>query len=143
MSIIIQDNIYSIPLCFNTCFLVFVLKEFLFQLFFAENLQEKSHSSLEQLKRLCRFNAGREIVIKDMLGSVVGRRLMPGAGLSPAQADLLRAVHAASGACMGKPQLLHLETPYLELGCKSQSILGTFCFFIGKWDAAGHCVIPS
>lgn len=68
---------------------------------------------------------------------------MLGAGLSPAQADLLRAGRAARRACMGKPQLLFLETPYLELGYKSQSILGTFCFFSGKWYAAGQCVAPS
>lgn len=65
---------------------------------------------------------------------------MLGAGLSPAQADLLC---AASGACVGKIQLLYLETPYLELGCKPQSILGTFCFFTGKQDTPGQCVIPS
>lgn len=65
---------------------------------------------------------------------------MLGAGLSPAQADLLC---AASGACMGKTQLLYLETPYLELECKPQSILGTFSFFTVKRDAAGQCVIPS
>lgn len=82
-------------------------------------------------------------MIKDMLGSMVGRRSMLGAGLSPAQADLLPAALAASGACMWKPQVLYLETPHLELGCRSQSILGTFCFFTGKWDAAGQCVTPS
>lgn len=42
MSIIIQDNAYYIPLyIFDTFVLVFVLKEFLFQLFLAENLWEK------------------------------------------------------------------------------------------------------
>lgn len=36
-------------------------------------------------------------MIKDRLGSVVGMRLLLSAGLSPAQADLLRAARAASG----------------------------------------------
>lgn len=68
---------------------------------------------------------------------------MFGAGLNPAQTDLFHSAHAASGAGIGKPQLLYLETPHLELGCKSQSIWGTFSFFTGKRDAAGQPATPS
>lgn len=66
-------------------------------------------------------------------------RLLLGAGLSPAQADLLGTARAVSGDRTGKTEVLYLETPYLEFGFKSQSLSGTF----SKWDTAGQCVICS
>lgn len=74
---------------------------------------------------------------------MVGMRLLLGAGLSRAQAALLRAAHATGRVRTGKAVVLYLETSYLEFGFKSQSTSGTFCFFTSKRDAAGRYVIPS